>query len=550
MAVSEGVAGRYDVIVVGAGPTGSSLAGDLGRRGHSALLLEKTDGVVRDARLHAVSIRTMEFARRWGIEDDLRNCGWPQEHPQDVVWAQSLSDEEEVARISWPSIADMQPPAQSPTFAQRCPQVWFNEILIRFAQAQPSVTCHFFEEVTEVAEKGDLVRVTTTSSDGTELVYEADYVVACDGARSNIRRKLDIAVEKSDTWGQSAEAIIQSSDLRAIPMAQTLGRFTVVEPAGMAVSLLPFDGYDQYRVTVMVSDEEVTESEMARWVRKIAGREVSFDYKSPILPWSNRETTAQRFRVGRVFLAGDAAHTMPTTGGLGMNTGVQDSVDLGWKLSAVLNGWGGERLLDSYDFERRAAVRQSASLASAIYKDWVSTKALHADYWDRYAAGGDGSESALADLGNDLVTTFRREFNNIPASLGYRYEGSPVCAVELGAAPELNFDEYTQSDRAGHRAPHVWLDDGTSTLDLFGDQYVLLVLSRESAGVEELRRVAEARGIPFTIHDFSGSGSLDSVRALYARDLTLVRPDGHVAWRGDSVSDAASLWDLVTGSES
>lgn len=539
---------HYDVIVVGAGPTGAALAGDLGRRGQRVLLLEKTDGVVRDARLHSVSIRTMEFARKWGLEDDLRNCGWPQEHPQDVVWSTSLSDDE-IARIHWPSIADMVPPAESPTFSQRCPQKWFNAILLRFAQAQPGVTVRLQTEVTTVLDTADGVEISATSQeDGSCQSYTARYLVACDGSRSGIRRNLGIDVDKSDVWGQSAEVIIKSPELRTFPMAQTMGRFSLVEPAGMAVSLLPFDGLDQYRVIVIVSDTQATESDMTRWIHKIAGREVSFEFMSRILPWSNRETTAATFRVGNVFLAGDAAHTMPTTGGLGMNTGIQDSVDLGWKLSAVLDGWAGDSLLDSYDHERRMAVKQTASLSSAIYKDKVAIRAFQAGHWQRIETGGGAADVARKELGESLVATFAREFNNIPASLGYRYEGSTACVDEPGESPALNFDRYVPCARPGHRAPHAWLPDGRSTLDLFDAGFTLLVLAENAHGRDALVRLAGERGIPMAEINLAGTDVIDNVRALYESNLVLVRPDGHVAWRGNEVLQPGHILDVIIGS--
>lgn len=539
-------ADHYDVIVVGAGPTGSALAGDLGRRGHRVLLVEKTDGIVHDARLHSVSIRTMEFARKWGIEDALRNCGWPQEHPQDVVWATSLADDE-IARIPWPAISQMVPPTESPTFAQRCPQKWFNAILLRFAQAQPSVTVRLLSEVTAVRDDSDRVEVSTTQKDGATRHYTARFLVACDGSRSGIRRDLGIDVKKSDVWGQSAEVIIRSSELRDFPLAQTMGRLSLVEPAGMAVSLLPFDGRDQFRVIVIVSDKEVTESDMTQWIYKIAGREVNFEFMSPILPWYNRETLAATFRAGNIFLAGDAVHTMPTTGGLGMNTGIQDSVDLGWKLSAVLNGWAGETLLESYDYERRLAVQQTASLASAIYKDKVALRAQQAEFWQQIGKGGVDADLARKAMGQSLIATFGREFNNISASLGYRYEGSAVCVSEAGEPPAVDFDQYVPCARPGHRAPHSWLPDGRSTLDLFDMGFTLIVLDESAPGRTELVGLAADRMIP--LEEYVADPSvIDELRGLYETALTLVRPDGHVAWRGNEIADPELLLDVITGS--
>lgn len=555
MTVNDQRATDYDVIVVGGGPAGAALAGDLGQRRRRVLLVEKTDGIVHDARLHSVNIRTMELARRWGIAEDLRNCGWPKEHPQDVVWGPSLS-EPEIARINWPSIADMTPPPVSPTFAQRCPQVWFNAILLRFAANQDSVTLALNSEVSTLEQDDEHVTVhvrSTLPSDNDDAVSAAErtatarYVVACDGARSNIRRGLGVDTDKSDVWGTSAEAIIRSPQLHALPLAQTIGRFTVLEPAGMAVSLLPFDGGDQYRITVMVGDGEVTKPAMTEWVRKIAGTDVDFEFVTDILPWSNRETIAHTFRAGRVFLAGDAAHTMPTTGGLGMNTGIQDSVDLAWKLGAVLDGWAADALLDSYDPERRAAVTQSAALASAIYQDWVATRSEHPRYWEQIAAGGAEGDIARKHLGESLVRTFSREFNNIPAALGYHYEGSPVCISDAGSADELGFDEYVPTARPGHRAPHVWIGDGVSTLDLFGPGFTLLLIGQDEDAATPFAAAAATHGVPLRVEAFASGEVADALREAYDHAFVLVRPDGHVAWRSDDLDNPDTILDVVAG---
>ncbi|PZU04272.1 MAG: 2-polyprenyl-6-methoxyphenol hydroxylase [Gordonia sp. (in: high G+C Gram-positive bacteria)] len=539
-----------DVIIVGAGPTGSALAGDLGQRGISVLLIDQTDGVIHDARLHSVSIRTMELARHWGIDQDLRNCGWPLDHPQDVVWGTSLSDPE-TARISWPSIADMTPPATSPTFAQRCAQRWFNPILLRFAQNQPSITTLLQWQVGTVDQDSDGVTVHATDPDGTPVEFTGSYLVAADGARSSIRRALGIETVKSSVWGTSAEVIIRSPQLKALPLAQTLGRFTVLEPAGMSISLLPFDGIDQFRVTVMVGDGNITTEDMLAAVRKIAGTDVDVEFKSEILPWSNRETMATRFRDGRIFLAGDAAHTMPTTGGLGMNTGILDSFDLGWKLDAALRGWAGDGLLDSYDPERRVAVAQTAALASSIYQDWVQTKREHEQFWARIETGGPDADLAKSELGKSLVHTFRREFNNIPASLGFWYEGSPICLPDGTSVTDLTFSEYTPTARPGHRAPHVWLADGTSTLDLFGPEFTLLVIGQSAADTAAFEAAAHQRGVPAKVVTITDPAVAAPMLAAYDKPYVLVRPDGHVAWRSDELpADPGVVLDIARGATS
>ena len=540
-------AGDADVLIIGAGPTGAALAGDLGQRGISVLLLDKGDAIVRDARLHSVSIRTMELARHWGIEDDLRNCGWPLDHPQDVVWGTNLS-EPELARIHWPPIGEMTPPPTSPTFAQRCPQAWFNDILLRFVRRQKSVTMLVHTNVIEVTQDQDMATVIAEDASGERVTFTARYVVACDGSRSNTRRALGIGAEKSPVWGHSAEAMIRSPQLEALPLAQTLGRFTVVEPDGMSLTMLPFDGTGRYRIMVMLGDGEITESVIREAANKIAGFDIEIEMLTPILPWSNRATVATTFRDGRIFLAGDAAHTMPTTGGLGMNTGILDSFDLAWKLDAVLSGWAGDGLLDSYDVERRAGVLHSSSLAGTIYQDWVRTRTDFRQFWERIALGGEDADRARAELGEALVSTFRREFNNIPASLDYRYEQSPICISDGTPAPELDLENYTQSARPGHRAPHVWLGPNESTLDHFGPHFTLLVIGERADTATSLVDAAEQRSLPLTVLEVTDDQVVSAMREAYERTYVLVRPDGHVAWRSDSIPQhAQQIVDVVRG---
>lgn len=269
---------------------------------------------------------------------------------------------------------------------------------------------------------------------------------------------------------------------------------------------------------------------------------------SKILPWSNRETVAEKFRSGRVFLAGDAAHTMPTTGGLGMNTGIQDSADLAWKLDAVLAGWAGEALLDSYDPERRAAVKQSASLASAIYQDWVATREEHPQFWERISAGGPDGDAATQQLGESLVHTFSREFNNISASLGYRYDTSPVCIPDGSANKPMNFDEYIPSAQPGHRAPHVWIAPDVSTLDLFGPGFTLLVIGDSAASAEAMATAADNVGFPLRVQVFADPNLVDRLRSAYEATYVLVRPDGHVAWRSQTLgAEPGQVLDVVRG---
>ncbi len=247
-----------------------------------------------------------------------------------------------------------------------------------------------------------------------------------------------------------------------------------------------------------------------------------------------------------MFLAGDAAHLMSPTGGFGMNTGIGDAVDLGWKLEANIRGWGGAELLRSYETERRpvgAAQRLGSELATCAA---CCRRASACRRPSIFAPGPQGDE-ARKEYGDWFTATMRHEWFTLGFMLGYRYEGSPMIWPDGTPEPPLDSATYTQTARPGHRAPHVWLPDGRSTLDLFGRGFVLLRIGADAPDGARLQAAAAAANMPLEIV------SLDQpdVMALYQCRLVLVRPDGHVAWRADAEpDDAAAVIDVVRGAHS
>jgi hypothetical protein len=243
------------------------------------------------------------------------------------------------------------------------------------------------------------------------------------------------------------------------------------------------------------------------------------DFPSDILSvtiWERRDFVADRYGQGRVFIAGDAAHECSPTGGLGMHTGLEEAVNLAWKLAATIDGWGGAGLLASYEQERRPVARHNVTLATTTYNAIRSIPGLRAD----------DAMNWRANLAQMAPTELQK--------MQYAYEPSAICIADAaaGIAPQA---------RAGTRAPHAWLDDGRSTLDLFGDGFTLLRF--HDGGGDALVEAARARRLP--LRDVAIGD--DAVAALYARKLVLVRPDGHVAWRGDVCSDGTAVIDRVRG---
>jgi hypothetical protein len=275
------------------------------------------------------------------------------------------------------------------------------------------------------------------------------------------------------------------------------------------------------------------------YLRRALGRPLAVEWLGTSV-WTRRSVVAERYSSGRVFLAGDAVHQLSPTGALGMNTGIADAVDLGWKLAAVLSGWGGERLLPSYDAERRPIGNRNVGMAAEFYL-------AHGEFGDGLAAI-EADTAAGAEVrervGEALVRGVGRMFRTIGLQLGYRYEASPICLPDGTPPSPDDPEDFVPSARPGSRAPHAWLADGRSILDLYGRGLVLLRLGAHAPEVSALEAAAAARRMPLTTIALAEP---DAVR-LYEYPLVLVRPDGHVAWRGNTVpADAAAVIDHVRG---
>ena len=257
-------------------------------------------------------------------------------------------------------------------------------------------------------------------------------------------------------------------------------------------------------------------------------------------PWRQNLLLADSYGQGRVFLAGDAVHLVIPTGGLGMNSGVGDAIDLSWKLAATLQGWGGPGLLASYEIERRqigARNVEASRYASRGRRAWRS--AYRPNIRDDTPEGAE----TRANLTRIADVEQRKSNEMIGAELGYRYIGSPVIWPEAGEGPEPDFMKYVPTTWPGARLPHVWLDDGSALHDRIGDGYTLLRLAGAQADGAPLARAFASYAAPFTVLDVSD----DQPRDIYGYDLLLLRPDLHVVWRGNRLGDPARLAALATG---
>jgi 2-polyprenyl-6-methoxyphenol hydroxylase-like FAD-dependent oxidoreductase len=517
------------ILIVGAGPVGLALAGDLGWRGIDCVLIEQSDGSIYQPRMDLVGIRTMEFCRRWGLVGDVEASPYPRDLPQDNVYVTSLAGYE-LGRERMATLDAAKAPPESPQRRERCPQNLFDPILRDFASAQPGVRLRYRTRLIAFTQDAEGVTAEIENAEsGQREQIRAQYLVGCDGGRSLVRDTLGIAMVGTAALTYTTNVIFRCPNLVSLHDKGRAYRFIILGPEGTWSTIVAINGTDQWRFSIIGGDEprEYATEEISQLIRRAVGRDLDCEILT-VMPWVRRELVAERYGEGRVFLAGDAAHMLSPTGAFGMNTGIQDAVDLAWKLAATLQGWGGQRLLASYDAERRPIGHRNVREAAANFRRMTSPRP--GPLLLEPTPAGDAFRQKL---GAEFTATMRHEWFTLGVHLGYRYEGSPVCWPDGTPALPDEPNRYVPTARPGSRAPHVWLAPDRSTLDLFGRGFALLGFGADASETEKLMGAARMRGVPVT---FTAIDHAEAAQ-LYARRLVLVRPDGHVAWRGDRAGD-------------
>jgi len=528
------------VLIAGGGPIGLALAADLGRRGIRTLLVEKGPDRVGTAKMLEVSVRTMELCRQLGIANDVRNWGFPLDHQLDSVFVTTMQGWE-LGRVITPSLAAQLALPVSPERGVPCPQTSFDPILQRKARSFNNVTLRYETGLVDFVQDED--GVTATLADertGEREQIRALYLVGCDGFQSTVRSTLGIVVRGNPHIDWSMTIYVRIPQFAALHDKAQAFRYVFVGPEGTWSFLTAVDGRDLFRLQLVGLDEaRLSATDIPALMRRAMGREVPYSIEEKSL-WVRKRTVADRFADGRVFLAGDAAHAHPPNGGLGMNTGIQDSFDLGWKIAAVLDGWGDPALLESYDWERRPAAARATQMSLDNY--YRLTSAAPEPAIESPGPDGDAVRNAT---GARLVAENEKSWHPIGIHLGCVYQPSPIVVPDDTPVPADDTIDYVPTTIPGARAPHCWLEPGRSTLDLFGEGFVLLDFTRtDTAPLEE---AAARRRVPLTVRRIDHR----EAARLYERTLVLVRPDGHVAWRGDSLADdPLSLVDRIRGAGS
>lgn len=526
------------VLIVGAGPVGIGMAIELGWRGIETLLVDETDGRIIHPRTGLIAVRTMELARRWGIAEHIRNAGFPDDYALSIVFCTALNGHV-IAREDYPSMRDTPTPPETPEKKQRCPQSWMQPVLTDAARSYRSNDIRFRHRLERFEQfENHVVSEIIDLSTGRISAIRSEYLVACDGATSAVRQTLGIELQ-GRLLSYSVNVLFKSPRLACRHAMGEAERYIFTDRDGTWGNLTVIDGKDTWRLTVLGSSEkmDLVTFDAAYWVRRALGdTDIAFEIES-VIPWRRSEMLADRFQHGRVILAGDAVHTTSPTGGMGMNTGMQEVLDLGWKLEGALRGWGGPNLLASYEIERRPVAARNLRFSTSNFNAWR-------DVPDTSAIADDTDEGRRlrASVGERLRASTRVEWESLGLQIGHRYDDSMLCIPDGSPPVEDDFRIYIPTARPGSRAPHAWLRDGRSTLDLFRQKFVLLVF-RASASVEKLQRAFAKAGVPLSIEYIDDP----AIAKLYERELVLVRPDGHVAWRANEVDRPEDIVEVVRG---
>lgn len=539
-----------DVLIVGAGPVGLTLAIDLAWRGIDVTVVEtRARAAPPEPKCNHVAARTMEIFRRLGVAGMVRNAGLPADYPHDISYRTTFAGRE-LARIRIPCRRDRftmtdGPDCNWPTPEppHRINQIFLEPILFEHAAAQPRITIINRTSVEDVVVGGTSARAALRDLDTSAVSrMSCRFLIGCDGARSVVRKAIGAKLSGDEVVQRVQSTYLRAPDLIKLQQHDRAWGTGSINPrrAGMVYAI---DGVERWLVHNYMKPDEGDFDSVDRdaCIRTILG--VGPEFRYDIISkedWVGRRLIADKFRDRCAFIAGDAAHIWVPYAGYGMNAGIADAMNLSWLLAAHLNGWAPPSILDAYEAERWPITSQVSRFAMSHAEAEIRRRgAVPGDIEDAGPAG----ERARREVGRLAYAINVQQYACAGLNFGTYYDRSPIIAYDGAEHPAYTMDSYTPSTVPGCRTPHFWRDDGGSIYDAMGPEFTLLRFD-SSTDTAPLEAAALRRALPLTVLDVEASAA----RGLYGHRLVLSRPDQHVAWRGDALPpDPLALIDRVRG---
>jgi len=561
-----------DVLIAGGGPFGLMLANEIGRRHIKCLLVDPKASTAFNPQANATQARTMEHFRRLGFANEIRAQGLPPHHPTDITYLTRFSGIE-LARLRLPTAAAAPQAIKAMTgswsaaeLPHRVSQKFVEVTLRQHAEKWASNDIRYgwrlesFIDVCLSASNAGSVASShpiqasiqqVNSAEPASLKVRARYLIGADGARSFVRHELGIAwggatgFKRNFMGGKMLAVYLKAPHFYEQNPNDRAWMYVIVNPE-LRAFIMSVDGISEFAFHVQMADDAATEALTAEDAKRLFalayGQPIDLEILSMATWLAGHALVAESFQKGNIFLGGDAVHLFTPTGGLGYNTAVEDAVNLGWKLSAVLKGQAQPTLLDSYEIERKPLAIRNTGYAKQFADSiglFDADKAL-----EDISAEGEQARSIASDYLNGHA---RREFNIPGVTFGGRYSHSPLIVEDGTQAPADAANTYLPSACPGGRPPHAWLPDGSSLFDHFNFEWTLLVLGKDkSLLAQDALKFSEAASqchLDFKILSFDSQELLD----LYEANLVLIRPDQIVGWRGTNANQASQILRQASG---
>jgi 2-polyprenyl-6-methoxyphenol hydroxylase-like FAD-dependent oxidoreductase len=524
------------VVIVGGGPVGLACALELAHHGVRSLILERRTAVsLLRPRAKTVSARTMELLRRWDLAGRLREqAPLPVSWSKDVVFCTTVLGRE-IARISDCFGLELEGSDLVAECGQQVAQPHVERLFRDTVAASELANMVTGVVVVGVTESESVVTVEFEDEEGTRSTVAASYVLGCDGGGSTTRQAIGSTLQGGADSRPNLNVTFRAPELsERVPHGPAI-HYWVLNPEQPGI-VGPLDLEGTWWGGGLGVDPETTTQTPEEIVQNLLGEKIEIEVLSTDA-WRASMLLADKYASARIFLVGDAAHQNPPWGGHGFNTGIGDAVNLCWKLAAVLNGWAPESLLATYEEERRPIEALTIEISAK------NMRVLSTELSDpRLFGDGEAFADVVDSVAAVIFSTKDAEFHSLGLTLGYDYEESSIVATEPGRPGEFDDRTYIPTARPGHRLPHFWFGPGNSLFDHLGRGFSL-VGDLSVPAAKSITVAADQLGVPLLGVDLGAGGRTD----LFERALVLVRPDQHVAWRGDRIDNPIGLLQMAIG---